>query len=447
MEWVLADALLAQSRDPRALLGALCRGEASAERVETLRFLLQRLEDQEASGAGGAGALPEAAREVAAGYLVPLLRSLRGRPAGGADPGSPARQRQRLLRAAGAALRSCARLAGGPQLAAALAEEALRDLVAVGPAPGLEGASEAAVEVLAAVGPCLRPHEDAALLERVAQAALGLALGGDEAGPAEDAAALVAGRLLPALGQCGGAALRAVWGGLVAPGAPSGPGRVGPQLLVLSALAEKLLPEPGEVRALAAREAGPDARRCWRFWRTVQAGLAQAEDALTRKRARYLLQRAVEVSAELGAECACAPQEGTGPSLFWWSEKKKDELLKFWENYILIMETLQGNQIHVIKPVLPKLNNLFEYAVSEENGCWLFHPSWHLCIYKRMFESENKILTKEGITHFLELYETRVLPFSPDISEFIVGPLMDALSESSLYSRWFPVKVYSEDNK
>ncbi|XP_061038314.1 probable methyltransferase TARBP1 isoform X1 [Eubalaena glacialis] len=435
MEWVLADALLSQSRDPRVLLGALCCEEASAERVETLRFLLQRLEDEEARGGGGAGALPEAAREVAAGYLVPLLRGLRGRPVGGADTGPAARQRRRVMRAAGAALHSCARLAGGPHLAAALAEEALRDLLAAGPAPGLEGAVEAAVEVLAAVGPCLRPREDAPLLERVARAALALALGGDEAGPAEGAAALVAGRLLPALGRCGGAALRAVWGGLVAPGAPEGPGRVGPKLLVLSALAEKLLPEPGAERATAARDAGPDARRCWRFWRTVQAGLTRAEDALTRKRARYLLQRAVEVSAELGADCACAPQEGTGPSLFWWSEKKKDELLKFWENYILIMETLEGNQIHVIKPVLPKLNNLFEYAVSEENGCWLFHPSWHLCIYKRMFESENKILTKEGVTHFLELYETRVLPFSAEFSEFIIGPLMDALSESSLYSR------------
>uniref|UniRef100_A0A452TLF8 tRNA (guanosine(18)-2'-O)-methyltransferase TARBP1 n=1 Tax=Ursus maritimus TaxID=29073 RepID=A0A452TLF8_URSMA len=104
--------------------------------------------------------------------------------------------------------------------------------------------------------------------------------------------------------------------------------------------------------------------------------------------------------------------------LFWWSEKKKDELLKFWENYILIMETLEGNQIHVIKPVLPKLNSLFEYAVSEENGCWLVHPSWHMCIYKRMFESENKILTKEGVIHFLELYETKILPFSPDICFF-----------------------------
>ncbi|XP_037366300.1 probable methyltransferase TARBP1 [Talpa occidentalis] len=435
MEWVLAEALLSQLRDPRLLLGTLCRGEASVERVETLRFLLQRLEDEAARG-GGAGALSEAAREVAAGYLVPLLRGLRGRPAGAVDSG------RRVLRAAGAALRSCARLAGGPPLAAALAEEALRDLLAGWPAPGLDGAptraagAEAAVEVLAAVGPCLRPREDGPLLERVAQVALALALGGPEAGPAEEAAALVAGRLLPALGQCSGAALRAVWGGLVAPEPAAGPGRVGPKLQVLSTLAEMLLPEPGVDCAPGAREAGPDARRCWRFWRTVQAGLAQAQDALTRKRARYLLQRAVEVSAELGADCTCGPLEGNGPSLFWWSEKKKDELLKFWENYILIMETLEGNQIHVIKPVLPKLNNLFEYAVSEENGCWLFHPSWHMCIYKRMFESENKILTKEGVIHFLELYEVKVLPFSSEFSEFIIGPLMDALSESSLYSRF-----------
>ncbi|XP_060047959.1 probable methyltransferase TARBP1 isoform X2 [Erinaceus europaeus] len=430
MECVLAEALLSQIPDPRVLFGALCRGEASVERVETLRFLLQRLEEQQACGDGGAAALPAAARQVAVEYLVSLMRA---GPA--VDPGH---QRRRLLRAAGAALRSCARLAEGQQLAAALAEEALRDLCAGWPASGPEGAArapraEAAVEVLAAVGPCLRPCEDEGLLRRVARVSLALALGGEggEAGPAEDVAALVTGRLLPALGQCGGPALRAVWDGLVGPGAPSELGSVGPKLLVLSALAEKLLPQPG-----AGADTGPDARSCWRFWRSVQAALAQAQDALTRKRARYLLRRAVEVSAELRADCSCSLQDRNGPSLFWWDEKKKDELLKFWENYILIMEALEGNQIHVIKPVLPKLNNLFEYAVSEENDCWLFHPSWHLCIYKRLFESENKILTKEGVIHFLELYETKALPFSQEFSEFIIDQLMDALSESSLYSRF-----------
>ncbi|NWI47461.1 TARB1 methyltransferase, partial [Picathartes gymnocephalus] len=122
-------------------------------------------------------------------------------------------------------------------------------------------------------------------------------------------------------------------------------------------------------------------------------------------------------------------------SLFWWSAEKNEQLLQFWETYILIMETLEGNQIHVIKPVLPKLNSLYELAISGDKGCWLFHPSWHMCIYRRMFESENKTLTKEGILHFLELYETKRLPNSLGFSEFIIGPLMDALSESSFYSR------------
>ncbi|KAM5235039.1 putative methyltransferase TARBP1 [Ctenodactylus gundi] len=406
MERVLAEALLAQSPDPRALLNALCRGEASVERVETLRFLLQRFE-----GAGaGQAALPAAAREVAAGYLVPLLRGLQG---GDPDSGAPG-WRRRVLRAAGAALRSCARLAGDPPLAAALAADALRELER---APG----AGAALAVLAAVAPCLRPREDAQLLECAAQGAVALLLDAERPARAEGAAALVA-----SLGQGGGAALRAVWDALAAPGTPCGPGRLGPELLVLSALAEKLLPELGPDDA--------DARRCAHFWRTVQAGLGR-EDALSRKRARHLLRRAVQVSAERGGDCTCDPREGTGPSLFWWSEKKKDELLKFWENYILIMETLEGNQIHVIKPVLPKLNSLFEYTVAEEHGSWLLHPSWLLCVYKRMFESENKILTKEGILQFLELHEMKTLPFSPEFCEFIVGPLLDALSESSLYGR------------
>ncbi|NXV01728.1 TARB1 methyltransferase, partial [Cettia cetti] len=122
-------------------------------------------------------------------------------------------------------------------------------------------------------------------------------------------------------------------------------------------------------------------------------------------------------------------------SLFWWSAEKNEQLLQFWETYILIMETLEGNQIHVIKPVLPKLNSLYELAISGDKGCWLFHPSWLVCIYRRMFESENKTLTREGILHFLELYETKHLPNSLGFSEFVIGPLMDALSESSLYSR------------
>ncbi|OXB74989.1 UNVERIFIED_CONTAM: hypothetical protein H355_011785 [Colinus virginianus] len=445
MEVVLADALLARGGDPGALLRAVC-APLTADRAEALRLLLQRLAAGGPRGEAEGEALRRAAWEVALERCRPLLRPGEG-AAGGAE-------RLRLGRAARGALRHCVQLCG-PPLAARLARDALDELAGGGPG------AEAAVEALAAAAPRL---EEPALVARCAAVALALVR---EEGEGEAAAALVAGRLLPALGG-NGLALGRVWDGLL--GGEPAP-RAGRALLALSALADALLP----------RGPGADARLCPRFWRLVQEGLTE-RDGLCRKRARYLLKRAVDLSGGQAASLRCTPDGRDEPSLFWWSAEENDKLLQFWETYILIMETLEGNQvrasqnlflIHVIKPVLPKLNSLYELAISGKEecqyvfnknslktwslirsmlprhcqfhvnleefavvtGCWLFHPSWHMCIYKRMFESENKTLTKEGVLHFLELYETKHLPNSLGFSEFVIGPLMDALSESSLYSR------------
>ncbi|KAM6127937.1 putative methyltransferase TARBP1 [Pterocles gutturalis] len=402
MEVVLAEALLARcGGDPAALLRAVC-APLSAERAEALRLLLQRLTAGGPPLPGEAEALRRAAWEVALEWCRPLLL-------GGEEAAGGCRERLRVARAARGALRHCVELCGAP-LAARLARDALAEL-AVGGGAG----AEAAVEALVAAAPRL---EEPALVGRCVEAALALLR---EEGEVEEAAVLVAGRLLPALGG-NGAALRGVWEGLL-----GGAARAGRALLALSAVADAVLPRGGPGPGL-------DARLCPRFWRVVQEGLTE-RDGLCRKRARYLLKRALDLSSGQRARLRCPPDGRDESSLFWWSAEKNEKLVQFWETYILIMETLEGNQIHVIKPVLPKLNSLYEHAISGEKGCWLFHPSWHMCIYKRMFESENKTLTKEGILHFLELYETKHLPNALGFSEFVIGPLMDALSESSLYSR------------
>ncbi|XP_074017579.1 probable methyltransferase TARBP1 [Numenius arquata] len=380
MEVVLADALLAGGGDPCALLRALS-APLSAERAEALRLLLQRLAAAPPPPPGEAEALRRVAWEG---------------------------------RAARGALRHCVQLCG-PPLAARLARDALAELAAGGGA-----GAEAAVEALVAAAPRL---EEPALVAGCVAAALALVREEGGGKGEEEAAALVAGRLLPALSG-NGAALRSVWEGLLGGG---GAPRAGRALLALSAMADALLPGGPPGPAL-------DARLCPRFWRVVQEGLTE-RDGLCRRRARYLLKRALDLSGGQGGELRCPTDGGDESSLFWWSAEKSEKLQQFWETYILIMETLEGNQIHVIKPVLPKLNSLFDHAISGEKGCWLFHPSWHMCIYKRMFESENKTLMKEGVLHFLELYETKHLPNSLCFSEFVIGPLMDALSESSLYSR------------
>ncbi|KAJ6664680.1 hypothetical protein lerEdw1_006253 [Lerista edwardsae] len=430
MELVLADTLLSQCLDAGALLRAVCGedGTLSVERAETLRFLLQRVAAAEGGGWSGQGADGEdpaalrLAREAALGHCLPALLRTGGAPA--AKPPEP--EQLRLVRASCGALRSCASLVG-PPLAERLAQEALASLEAGAGAGRLW--TEAAVELLAAVAPWL---EEPALLGRTVAVALRL-LRGDAGDEEESRALLVAGRLLPALGR-NHAALGHVWEGLLL--TPEGATTRGSRtLLVLSALSDAVFPAGAQLQDVGSDGETAsllDARLHSSFWRVVQKGLTES-DASCRKRARYLLKRAVDVSAKLHAECRCAADAANGPCLFWWCAEENDQLIQFWENYILIMETLEGNQIHVIKPVLPKLNSLYEHAVLEDR--WLFHPSWHMCIYKRMFESENKTLTREGVIHFLEVWQTKYLPTSPGFSEFIIGPLMDALSESSLYSR------------
>ncbi|XP_070788656.1 probable methyltransferase TARBP1 [Pituophis catenifer annectens] len=417
MDAVLADALLSQCPGWGAWLRAVCgeEGALTLERAEALRFLLERATRVGPRNRGEEA--QRAARELALHRCLPALLNGSGVPAGESPEGW-----RRFVTAAGGALRSCV-LVCGPRLAERLAGEVLETCA------GFQASQmEGSVEVLCAAAPWL---EDPALLRRTVAVALKLLRGEGEDEREEEKALLVGGRLLPALGR-NGAALSLIWEGLVLLPLADAP-RVNRTLLVLSALADVLFPRldgvtDGEAASLL------DARLSCNFWEVVQKGLSES-DALCRKRARYLLKKAVDASDKVALECRCSLDDGNGSCLFWWCAEKKDQFTQFWENYILIMETLEGNQIHVIKPVLPKLNSLYELAISEEKGCWMFHPSWHMCIYKRMFESENKTLAKESVIHFLEIWQRKCLPSSQGFSEFIIGPLMDALSESSLYSR------------
>lgn len=63
------------------------------------------------------------------------------------------------------------------------------------------------------------------------------------------------------------------------------------------------------------------------------------------------------------------------------------------------------------------------FCVCTAAGQGLFHPSWLLCIYQRMFHSENKSLMREGVCHLLELQvlqqPTFALAFSQVQASFI----------------------------
>uniref|UniRef100_A0AAV2JQ28 tRNA (guanosine(18)-2'-O)-methyltransferase TARBP1 n=1 Tax=Knipowitschia caucasica TaxID=637954 RepID=A0AAV2JQ28_KNICA len=165
------------------------------------------------------------------------------------------------------------------------------------------------------------------------------------------------------------------------------------------------------------------------FWKMIQDGLMH-KDSLARKRALYLLKRCVALSQDRSFGFQSAKE---GEALFMWDCKNK-VWKEFWEDYVLVMETLEENQIHIICPVLNRIDTLIQ-IVNNSEGSGVLHPSWLLCVYQRIFHSENKALMKEGVCHLLQLQVLQEPKFTVAFSQFIIGPFLDVLSETSLFQR------------
>ncbi|XP_046884752.1 probable methyltransferase TARBP1 isoform X2 [Hypomesus transpacificus] len=209
-------------------------------------------------------------------------------------------------------------------------------------------------------------------------------------------------------------------------------------LLCLTALSDYLLaPVKPTNTPQSPASARPDPRLSLQFWRILQDGLTH-RDTVSRKRALYLLKRCVALSEEEGQECPRGPASGEGEEVvFRWVPGSSKLLRAFWEDYALVMETVEENQIHVVRPVLSRVDSLIQTTARESQACLLpvLHPSWLLCVYQRMFHSENKAVMREGVSHLLGLQTSTLPAFSQTFSQFIVGPFMDVLSESSLFHR------------
>uniref|UniRef100_A0A673BUD3 tRNA (guanosine(18)-2'-O)-methyltransferase TARBP1 n=1 Tax=Sphaeramia orbicularis TaxID=375764 RepID=A0A673BUD3_9TELE len=177
----------------------------------------------------------------------------------------------------------------------------------------------------------------------------------------------------------------------------------------------------------------PDPRVNIQFWRMVQDGLTH-RDSVSRKRALYLLKRCVALSEEEG-RILTVFDHVTDETLFKWTSDRSKLLREFWEDYALVMETLEENQVHVVRPVLNRIDTLIQMTANDSQGHGLLHPSWLLCVYQRMFHSENKTLMREGVYHLLALQVLQQPAFALAFSQFIIGPFMDVLSETSLFQR------------
>ena len=80
------------------------------------------------------------------------------------------------------------------------------------------------------------------------------------------------------------------------------------------------------------------------FWLVLQSGFYHS-NSLTRKQAMYLLKRILDT---LDKSDVSVSDSSLADVKFWWSLQAKKELLNVWNDYILLMETLEEKQVWII---------------------------------------------------------------------------------------------------
>jgi hypothetical protein len=114
-------------------------------------------------------------------------------------------------------------------------------------------------------------------------------------------------------------------------------------------------------------------------------------------------------------------------AVFWWNPTYSS---KIWEQFFLIIESLEEKQVHLIRPVLPAVD--FLSTPSKEGN--VMHVSWILCVFCRIVSHDNSFVVKWGIINFVRIH--RELHFARHgnmILDFL-GPFMNAVNNSALYS-------------
>lgn len=129
------------------------------------------------------------------------------------------------------------------------------------------------------------------------------------------------------------------------------------------------------------------------MWIVIQSGLYHRK-SLCRKRALFVLRKIISLFQLCERSCEFFLTNSTNDSfhlsrhpvpVFHWDCAREDELLRMWKEVLLIAETLEENQVHVISPVLKRLEFIFSCTDQK-----MLHTSWVCALLQRMFLHESK---------------------------------------------------------
>ncbi|XP_021353649.1 probable methyltransferase TARBP1 [Mizuhopecten yessoensis] len=195
--------------------------------------------------------------------------------------------------------------------------------------------------------------------------------------------------------------------------------------MLLCSLANYFLPAEGNMVAEV------DLRKFTSYWSIIQAGFG-SENTLVRKQCMYLLKRTVDLCQQGGVDVKL--QDTTEhPPKFCWTKLGEAGLSKLWEDVIMLVETLEEKQVHVVSPLLPRMQNLIK-ASSVDQDIPL-HTSWLTALIRRALKHESVTIMRWAAETVLFL-DLELCPLLYQGEEkYICGEFLLAIQDSKHFSK------------
>uniref|UniRef100_A0A1B6CIL5 tRNA (guanosine(18)-2'-O)-methyltransferase TARBP1 n=1 Tax=Clastoptera arizonana TaxID=38151 RepID=A0A1B6CIL5_9HEMI len=182
------------------------------------------------------------------------------------------------------------------------------------------------------------------------------------------------------------------------------------------------------------------------FWTVIQLGLSD-NDPILRKEALYLLKRSLDTIQENNIHL-----NGT---IFCLRNSNSKKFKEIWELIFIIFEVLEEKQSHLVLPVLPSVLKIQDNSLD-------LHPSWILCLYKRILKHDSIQIMKWGVLNFLKIdiklytgvegYEAAIIVFLKTINNLLLfsksSNKMNEFSDVEIeLNTWFKCILKQDDHR
>ncbi|KAH6586359.1 hypothetical protein BASA61_006589 [Batrachochytrium salamandrivorans] len=176
-------------------------------------------------------------------------------------------------------------------------------------------------------------------------------------------------------------------------------------------------------------------------FRIIQAGLC-SHDSTELKYSQFLLKRFVYFSESYRTECNATDGTHQWTSFFSWPPSVGGRagaastklVVKMWEEFFMLFDTVQEPYVHLIEPLIPKIANLLDQKnVSHTLGTKL-HPSWWIVLVHRGIHNHSHPIRKRMLDVVISVSQPNLLEILAADLDFTAGTLLSQVDEPSQFA-------------